>query len=147
MDKDENLPCCVYCGTRRTKYSCVQCNYAACNIYMDAVSDEHEGYDEEAKKIGICKLCTTSTKSNSACSSTPNEIIKRDVTQSRKVQTSILKMFGKRPAVASSNAIHKNDAELKQSSSSPAAPEPIVLPPPTTSSQPSLRPTHAQPPQ
>ena len=136
----------LYCGTRRTKYSSVQCNSAACNICTDAVNDEHEGCDEEAKKVGS-KLCASSTKSNSACSSTPNEIIKRDVSQSRNVQTSLLKMFGKRPAVASSNAIHKNDAKLKQSSSSPVAPEPISPPPPTTSSQPPLRPTHAQPPQ
>ena len=53
---EEILPLCVFCLERKTKYSCVVCNEAACNICTNPAPD-HCGYDEENKRVGICQKC------------------------------------------------------------------------------------------
>ena len=43
---------------RVSKYKCIKCNIAICNVCSTAVSGNTEGYCKEEKKIGCCENCT-----------------------------------------------------------------------------------------
>ena len=43
---------------RASKYKCIKCNIAICNVCSTALSSNTEGYCEEEKKIGYCENCT-----------------------------------------------------------------------------------------
>lgn len=77
-----NLPKCAFCKARETKYKCVICCSPACNICTETVDESYAGYDEELKKVGICRMCK-STKKKVAKEST------------MKTQASITELFGK----------------------------------------------------
>lgn len=47
---------CSFCK-RTTKYSCLNCSTPVCNVCSISAAPGRNGYDEEAKKIGICKTC------------------------------------------------------------------------------------------
>lgn len=57
---DDNLPGCTACS-RGTKYKCVTCFIAICNVCSVNVDDGHAGYCEEDKRIGVCEKCCSSS--------------------------------------------------------------------------------------
>ena len=74
----------LFSRTRITKYKCVMCHSVACNICMNAISEDHKCYDEESKKVGVCENCQS-------CSSVPE----RPSEPPSKVQATLFSMLSK----------------------------------------------------
>ena len=53
-----SYPVCTFCGERETKYSCITCNLAICNVCSVSADTKIDGYNEEDKKVGFCKKCS-----------------------------------------------------------------------------------------
>ena len=105
MVEELGLPLCVFCRTRQTKYKCVLCDSVACNICTNAVGEDHEDYDEESKKVGVCENCQS-------CSSLPE----RPADPPRKVQATLFSMFSRsnKRSLLSSDMSTKNTNSRKQ---------------------------------
>ena len=49
-----DLPLCTF-RELNTKYSCNECWIVVCNVCAVSVESNYSGYDEELKKVGVCK--------------------------------------------------------------------------------------------
>lgn len=49
-----DLPLCTF-PELNTKYSCNECWIVVCNVCAVSVESNYSGYDEELKKVGVCK--------------------------------------------------------------------------------------------
>ena len=41
-----------------TKYSCIDCGIVVCNVCAVSIKSNYSEYEEELKKVGICKKCS-----------------------------------------------------------------------------------------
>ncbi len=88
MSSNDNKPLCSFCKERSTKYSCVSCRNIVCNVCSSPANPStNKDYDEEAKRVGVCRKCSESQSPESASASTSEP--------PRKVQRTISSMFGK----------------------------------------------------
>ena len=53
-----DLLLCPFCDLKNTKYSCIDCGIIVCNVYPVSVGSNYSGYNEELKKVGVCKKCS-----------------------------------------------------------------------------------------
>ena len=92
----------TFCELKNTKYRCIDCGIVVCNVCAVSAESNYSRYDEEQKKVGICKKC-----SKKEISVEPPR---------KKVQKSIYSMFQKQ---AVSQKQHNNIvlSNPKQSSS------------------------------
>ena len=52
--KKRKLNDCHVCKRKDTKYSCVSCNKAICNVCADVAAEDEHGYDERHYRVGKC---------------------------------------------------------------------------------------------
>ena len=53
-----DLRLCTFCELKNTKYSYIECGIVVCNVCAVSVKSNYSGYDEELKKVGVCKKCS-----------------------------------------------------------------------------------------
>ena len=51
-----NMKDCCICGRKDTKYSCILCSNAICNVCAESAMYNEEGYDEDNYRVGKCPL-------------------------------------------------------------------------------------------
>ena len=93
MDDNVDLPSCMFCQVRNTKYKCITCNKPTCNICATPMEETTNGYSEEEKHVSKCPdCCTHSVNEAEECSMTTvnNEPPRK------KIQRSIFSAFGKK---------------------------------------------------
>lgn len=113
MSSNDDKPLCSFCKERNTKYSCVSCRNVVCNVCSSPANPSTKGYDEEAKRVSVCRKCSEPQSLESALASTSEP--------PRKVQKAISSMFGKSsepstvaPSAISSSSFTKERRNPKQ---------------------------------
>ena len=84
MSSNDDKPLCSFCKQRSTKYSCVSCQNVVFNVCSSPANPTTKGYDEEAKRVSVCRKCSKPQPASVSTSEPP-----------RKVQKTISSMFGK----------------------------------------------------
>ena len=113
MSSNVDKPLCSFCKERNTKYNCVSCENVVCNVCSSPANPSTKGYDEEAKRVSLCRKCSEPQSLETASASTSEP--------PKKVQRTITSMFGKSsepctvaPAATSSTSLTKVKRNPKQ---------------------------------
>ena len=53
-----DLRLCTFSELKNTKYSYIECGIVVCNVCAVSVKSNYSGYNEELKKVGVCKKCS-----------------------------------------------------------------------------------------
>lgn len=53
------MPTCTECSRPDTKYSCISCGSAICQVCSSTANENEEGYSEQDKHVGFCSICIT----------------------------------------------------------------------------------------